>query len=59
MDEWLRVGVPRERIVPLGMDDNFWSTGGPGPCGPDTELFIDLGVEYGCGERPVPPRVLV
>jgi alanyl-tRNA synthetase len=48
--EWLRVGVPRERIVPLGMDDNFWTTGGPGPCGPDTELFVDLGEALGCGQ---------
>ncbi len=55
VDEWLRVGVPRERIVPLGMDDNFWSIGGPGPCGPDTELFIDLGAAYGCGETTCRP----
>jgi alanyl-tRNA synthetase len=55
LDEWLRAGVPRERIVPLGMDDNFWSTGGPGPCGPDSELFYDLGAEYGCGEATCRP----
>ncbi|MGH2486817.1 MAG: alanine--tRNA ligase-related protein, partial [Ktedonobacterales bacterium] len=48
--EWLRVGWPSERIVPLGMEDNFWSTGGPGPCGPDSEIFIDRGVARGCGE---------
>lgn len=53
--EWMRVGVPRERLVPLGMDDNFWSTGGPGPCGPDSELFFDLGAEYGCGEATCRP----
>jgi alanyl-tRNA synthetase len=49
-EEWLRAGVPRDRIVPLGLDDNFWSTGGPGPCGPDTEIFVDRGAEVGCGE---------
>jgi alanyl-tRNA synthetase len=47
--EWLDVGIPAERIVPLGMDDNFWSMGGPGPCGPDTEMFVDRGAELGCG----------
>jgi alanyl-tRNA synthetase len=48
--EWLRVGVPDQRLVALGAEDNFWTTGGPGPCGRDSELFIDLGEEYGCGK---------
>ncbi len=30
------------------LEDNFWEIG-PGPCGPDTEIFIDLGEERGCG----------
>lgn len=47
---WRAAGIPAERIVPLGMEDNFWSTGGPGPCGPDTELFIDQGPALGCGQ---------
>src|SRR5690348_7359984 len=47
--EWQEIGIPAERIVPLGMDDNFWSMGGPGPCGPDTEMFVDCGVAVGCG----------
>lgn len=47
--EWLRVGWPSDRVVPLGMEDNFWSTGGPGPCGPDSEIFVDRGVARGCG----------
>jgi alanyl-tRNA synthetase len=46
---WERVGVPPERIRRLGRADNFWSVGGPGPCGPDTELFYDRGEEIGCG----------
>lgn len=50
VEEWRRAGMPEERIVPLGMDDNFWSTGGPGPCGPDTELFMDRGASTGCGD---------
>src|SRR5260370_34564158 len=50
VEEWLRQGFPPERIVPLGVDDNLWTTGGPGPCGPDTEIFFDRGVEVGCGK---------
>jgi alanyl-tRNA synthetase len=47
---WERVGVPSERIVPLPTSENFWSVGGPGPCGPDSELYYDRGAELGCGE---------
>jgi alanyl-tRNA synthetase len=47
--EWERAGIPSTRIVPLGIQDNFWSTGGPGPCGPDTEIFVDRGAALGCG----------
>src|SRR5690242_1897400 len=47
--EWRAAGMPAERIVPLGMDDNFWTTGGPGPCGPNSELFVDRGKALGCG----------
>lgn len=47
--EWRHAGVPPERIVPLGVDDNFWTMGGPGPCGPCSEIFVDRGPGYGCG----------
>ena len=40
-------GVPPERIQRLGMVDNFWSMGTPGPCGPDSEIFYDRGPEFG------------
>ena len=40
------VGVPDERIVRL--EENFWEIGS-GPCGPDSEIHIDLGPERGCG----------
>src|SRR5918999_5952075 len=40
---WEQIGQPPERIVRLGRAHNFWSVGGPGPCGPDTELFFDRG----------------
>ncbi len=45
---WERKGVPPDRIVRLPRADNFWSVGGPGPCGPDSEMFYDWGEEVGC-----------
>jgi alanyl-tRNA synthetase len=56
---WENVGMPRERIVELPSSENFWSVGGPGPCGPDSEIYFDYGEEYGCGEpgcAPACPR---
>jgi alanyl-tRNA synthetase len=47
---WLDLGQPKERIVHLPRAENFWSVGGPGPCGPDTEMYYDWGEEHGCGE---------
>src|SRR5918995_3718596 len=47
---WKRIGMPSERIVPLPSSENFWSVGGPGPCGPDSEIYWDWGEEAGCGE---------
>ncbi|MFL5916262.1 MAG: alanine--tRNA ligase [Gaiellaceae bacterium] len=46
---WERLGMPSERIVPLPSSENFWSVGGPGPCGPDSEMYWDWGKETGCG----------
>ncbi|PIV10410.1 MAG: alanine--tRNA ligase [Candidatus Portnoybacteria bacterium CG03_land_8_20_14_0_80_41_10] len=38
---WRNVGIPEERIVKLGKDDNWWGPAGQtGPCGPDTEIFF-------------------
>jgi alanyl-tRNA synthetase len=55
VENWLRVGMPRERIVGLPSSENFWSVGGPGPCGPDSEIYWDYGEEFGCGEPDCAP----
>jgi alanyl-tRNA synthetase len=49
---WERAGVAREHIVYLGAEDNFWSAGETGPCGPCTEVFFDTGAEHGAAYRP-------
>jgi alanyl-tRNA synthetase len=52
---WEAIGIPPERIVPLPSSENFWSVGGPGPCGPDSEIYYDWGVEAGCGAADCAP----
>ncbi len=48
-DIWVNeVGIPPERIVRMGKEDNFWEIGS-GPCGPCSELHFDRGEKYGCG----------
>ena len=42
------VGVPSERIVRLGKEDNFWELE-VGPSGPCSEIYVDRGEKYGCG----------
>ena len=43
-DIWQQqIGVPAERIVRCGDEDNFWSMGEVGPCGPCSEIFYDHG----------------
>jgi alanyl-tRNA synthetase len=54
IDLWEQVGMPPERIVPLPSSENFWSVGGPGPCGPDSEIYYDWGEEVGCSEGCLP-----
>ncbi|MBR2778878.1 MAG: alanine--tRNA ligase [Firmicutes bacterium] len=48
------IGMPEERIVRLGKDDNFWEIG-IGPCGPCSEIYFDRGEEYGCGQPDCKP----
>jgi alanyl-tRNA synthetase len=43
---WESLGIPKERIFYLPKKDNWWGPAGlTGPCGPDTEMFIDTGKE--------------
>ncbi len=53
-DIWIKLGMPEERIVRLGKDDNFWEIG-LGPCGPCSEIFFDRGEKYGCGKPDCKP----
>ncbi len=47
-DIWTRdVGFPVERLQRLDMSTNYWSTGAPGPSGPCSEIFYDLGPDAG------------
>jgi alanyl-tRNA synthetase len=50
IDIWQKLGIPPERIFALPMKDNWWGPAGQtGPCGPDTEMFIDTGRPL-CGQ---------
>jgi alanyl-tRNA synthetase len=53
IEVWRSIGVPDERIVQLGREDNFWQAGPTGPCGPCSELYYDRGPSFGGDdERP-------
>lgn len=52
---WQGLGIPRDRIIYLGEEHNWWATGDEGPCGPDTEIFIDMtGLSCDKGSECVP-----
>jgi alanyl-tRNA synthetase len=46
---WKSLGIPESHISYLPKEDNWWGpAGATGPCGPDTEMFYDIGKEA-CG----------
>src|SRR4051794_25461262 len=47
VEAWLKIGVPRERIVGCNREENFWQAGPLGPCGPCSELYLDRGLDWG------------
>lgn len=51
---WKELGMPEEKIVRLGKEDNFWEIG-LGPCGPCSEIYFDRGPEFGCGSKDCKP----
>ena len=46
-------GLPDARIQRRGKEDNYWSTGQPGPAGPCSEIYFDRGPKYGIEGGPV------
>ncbi|BDR52947.1 alanine--tRNA ligase [Bombiscardovia nodaiensis] len=44
---WKNEGFDPSHMEILGMEDNFWTTGGPGPGGPCSEIYVDRGPQYG------------
>ncbi|MFC1966103.1 alanine--tRNA ligase [Chloroflexota bacterium] len=46
---WQQQGVPEQRILRFGEEDNFWGPAGDsGPCGPCSEIYYDFGKDVGC-----------
>ncbi|HUT96841.1 MAG TPA: alanine--tRNA ligase, partial [Dehalococcoidales bacterium] len=54
---WREVGVPEERILRFGEEDNYWGPAGDtGPCGPCSEIHYDFGEDVGCGKPDCKPN---
>ena len=46
-DIWMSLGIPENRIYALTAEDNWWSPGDNGPCGPCSEMFYDMSGDIG------------
>lgn len=44
------IGIAKDRILRFGKEDNFWELE-VGPCGPDSEIFVDRGIEKAVDEN--------
>ncbi|MEE8583150.1 MAG: alanine--tRNA ligase [Dehalococcoidales bacterium] len=54
---WRQTGVPAERILRFGREDNYWGPAGDsGPCGPSSEIHYDFGTEVGCRKANCAPN---
>ena len=54
INAWQRF-IAKNKIVELGREDNFWSAGAVGPCGPCTEIYFDRGEKFGCKKKDCKP----
>ncbi|MBZ0273623.1 alanine--tRNA ligase [bacterium] len=56
---WLEIsGLPEERVVRMGAEDNFWAMGDTGPCGPCSEIHVDMRPGAPGGIKDDPDRFL-